>query len=279
MLDFGGDGVTHVNMNREVGDNSDWGDRMKLRVLGSAGAEFPNFRPPAFLIDDQLLLDAGTIGSVLTEEEQWRLKNIFITHSHLDHIRAIPALADNIIIKNLTHTIKVYGIRTVIDAMREHLFNNVIWPDFTRLPTEHRPVLQFEPIECNHDYSVGDYRIRAVAVDHTVPAVGYRISKGGVSLVYTGDTGPTDEIWRYASGADALIVEVSFPNNMEPLALLTKHLTCSLLSVELDKIDSLPKRILITHPKPQYYDIIRTEIECLGMEGIELLHDGAVFEL
>jgi hypothetical protein len=81
------------------------------------------------------------------------------------------------------------------------------------------------------------------------------------------------------SGIDALIVEVSFPNNMEPLALLTKHLTCSLLSLELEKIVRLPKRIFITHPKPQYYDIIRTEIECLGMKEIELLHDGSTFEI
>jgi ribonuclease BN (tRNA processing enzyme) len=252
---------------------------MKLRVLGSAGAELPNFRPPAFLIDDQLLLDAGTIGSVLTEEEQWQLKNIFITHSHLDHIRAIPALADNIIIKNLNHTVTVFAIQDVIDAMRQHMFNNIIWPDFTCIPTIEKPVLRFETIDCGVDYSIGEYCIRAVPVDHTVPAVGYRVSKDETTLVYTGDTGPTEEIWRYASGADALIVEVSFPNDMEPLAILTKHLTCSLLSVELEKIKSLPKRIFVTHPKPQYYDIIRSEIECLGLKGIELLHDGAVFEL
>jgi ribonuclease BN (tRNA processing enzyme) len=252
---------------------------MKLRVLGSAGAEFPNFRPPAFLIDDQLLLDAGTIGSVLTEEEQWRLKNIFITHSHLDHIRAIPALADNVIIKNLSHTVNIFSTQDVIDALRQHLFNNVIWPDFTCIPSSDKPVLRYEAITCGREYTIGDYRIQAVQVDHTVPAVGYRVCKGDTTLVYTGDTGPTEEIWHYASGADALIVEVSFPNNMEPLALLTKHLTCSLLSTELEKIESMPARIFVTHPKPQYYDIIRSEIDCLGLKEIELLHDGAIFEL
>jgi ribonuclease BN (tRNA processing enzyme) len=252
---------------------------MKLRVLGSAGAEFPNFRPPAFLIDDQLLLDAGTIGSVLTEEEQWALKNIFITHSHLDHIRAIPALADNIIIKNLRHTVRIFSIPDVITAMRDHMFNNIIWPDFSVIPSPDKPVISFEAIDTALEYTVSDYRIRAIPVNHTVPAVGYRVCHGETTLVYTGDTGPTDEIWQYASGIDALIVEVSFPNNMEPLALLTKHLTCSLLSSELEKIAVLPKRILVTHPKPQYYDIIRSEIECLGLKEIELLHDGALFEI
>ena len=252
---------------------------MKLRVLGSAGAEFPDFRPPAYLVDGHLLLDAGTIGSVLTEEEQWGLRNIFITHSHLDHIRALPALADNIIIKNLRHTVKVFGIPEVVSAMREHMFNNIIWPDFSVIPTPDMPVISFETIDTGVEYTVSDYRIRAIPVNHTVPAVGYRVCHGSTTLVYTGDTGPTEEIWQYVNGIDALIVEVSFPNNMEPLALLTKHLTCSLLSVELEKIVRLPKRIFITHPKPQYYDLIRTEIEGLGLKGIELLHDGAVFDI
>jgi ribonuclease BN (tRNA processing enzyme) len=252
---------------------------MKLRVLGSAGAEFPGFRPPAFLVDDHLLLDAGTIGSVLSEEEQWKLKNICITHSHLDHIRGIPALADNIIIKNLNHTVTIYSTRDVITAMQVHLFNNVIWPDFTQIPTPDRPVLSFREIEVGQLFEVAGYSIRSVEVNHTVPAVGYLVSKDGTTLAYTGDTGPTEEIWRHVSGVDALIVEVSFPNNMEPLALLTKHLTCSLLSIELEKIAKLPKRIFITHPKPQYYDIIRSEIECLGLQQIELLHDGAIFDI
>lgn len=252
---------------------------MKLRVLGSAGAEFPDFRPPAFLIDDNLLLDAGTIGSVLSEDEQWNIKHILITHSHLDHIRGIPALADNIIIKNLTHTVSIFGITPVIDAMQQHLFNNVIWPDFTKIPTENNPVLIFNRIETGKDLNVNGYTVKAVEVDHTVPAVGFIVSSNGVSLAYTGDTGPTFEFWKHVSGVDALIVEVSFPDSMEELALLTKHLTCSLLKTELAKIETLPRRILITHPKPQYYDIIRQEVDALAIPGIELLHDGTVFEL
>jgi ribonuclease BN (tRNA processing enzyme) len=252
---------------------------MKLRILGSAGAEFPNFRPPAFLIDDHLLLDAGTIGAVLTEEEQGRLLHIFITHSHLDHIRGIPALADNIIIKNLRHTVTVYGIQDVVSAMRKHLFNNIIWPDITVIPSPDNPVISFETIDSGREYTVSDYSIRAIPVNHTVPAVGYRVCQGATTLLYSGDTGPTEEIWQYANGIDALIVEVSFPNSMESLALLTKHLTSSLLKAELGKITILPKRIFITHPKPQYFDVIRTEVEALGLKEIEMLHDGAVFEI
>lgn len=252
---------------------------MKVRVLGSAGAELPDFKPPAFLLDDQLLLDAGTIGSVLSEEEQWKIKNILITHSHLDHIRSIPALADNIIIQNQLHTVSVQSIPEVIAALRNHMFNGVIWPDFTRIPSAERPVLTFTTITPYKEYSVDEYRVTAIPVNHTVPTVGYLVKSGGRSLVYTGDTGPTEEIWTFCSGIDALIVEVSFPDSMQDLARLTKHLTPSMLLEELGKIEVLPKRILVTHPKPQYYDRILAEIEGLAITGVELLRDGSIYEL
>lgn len=255
------------------------GGKMKLRVLGSAGAELPDFRPPAFLLDEQLLLDAGTIGSVLTEEEQWKIHTIFITHSHLDHIRSIPALADNIIIKNQRHTVTVLSTEEVIAAMQNHLFNNVIWPDFTKIPNEDNPVITFSTIVPYQENSVGEYVITAIPVNHTVPTVGYVVKSGGKTLVYTGDTGPTEEIWTYCSGADVLIVEVSFPNSMESLAQLTKHLTASMLVAELAKIAVLPKRILITHPKPQYYDQINKEVNELSISGVELLRDGSVYQI
>jgi ribonuclease BN (tRNA processing enzyme) len=252
---------------------------MKLRILGSAGAELPGFRPPAFLLDDQLLLDAGTIGSVLTEEEQWKIRTIFVTHSHLDHIRSIPALADNIIIRNQLHTVSVQSISDVIAALQNHLFNDTIWPDFTKIPTVENPVLKFTTITPFQENAVNGYRITAIPVNHTVPSVGYVVKSGVKTLVYTGDTGPTEEIWTYCSGADALIVEVSFPDSMKDLALLTKHLTASMLVEELAKIDVLPKRILITHPKPQYYDLIHREIKALAIAGVELLCDGSEYEI
>ncbi len=252
---------------------------MKLQVLGSSGAEFPGFRPPAFLVDDNLLLDAGTICSVLSEEEQLNIENIFITHSHLDHIRGIPALADNIIIKNIAQTVTVHSSKDIIAAMKEHLFNDIIWPDFTHIPSVENPVLAFNEVESGRELKIASCNIKVIDVNHTVPAVGFILAKNGKTLAYTGDTGPTEDIWHHVSGIDVLIVEVSFPNSMKPRALLTKHLTCSMLKTELEKIGNLPGRILITHPKPQYYEIIKNEIAGLGIKGIELLNDGAVYEI
>jgi len=252
---------------------------VKLRVLGCSGAEFPGHSPSAFLIDDSLLLDAGTVGSVLNEEEQWRIRNILVTHPHLDHIRSIPLLADNIVVSGLSQTVEVVSIKEVIAAIGSHLMNGVIWPDFTKIPTAEAPVLRYREIVPEEVFQVGPYTVQACPVNHTVPAVGYRVSKGGTSLIYTGDTGPTQRIWELAEDAAALVVEVSFPSEMEEIALLTGHLTPRLLGTELKKLRTLPQRILITHLKPQYYERIKGELDALGLPGVELLQDGSVYDL
>jgi ribonuclease BN (tRNA processing enzyme) len=251
---------------------------MKLRVLGCSGAEFPDHHPSAFLLDDSLLLDAGTIGAVLAEEEQWRIRDILITHPHLDHIGGIPLLADNIVIKGLANKVNLVSTSEIIATIRAHLLNGLIWPDFTTIPSAETPVLSYTEIIQEKEFFVGGFSITAYKVNHPVPAVGYRITKGAVTFLYTGDTGPTDRIWAMAGDISALLVEVSLPDEMEEMAILTGHLTPSLLSKELTKLGKLPPRILVTHLKPQYYDRIKTELEA-GIRGIELLHDGGVYKL
>lgn len=252
---------------------------MKLRVLGCSGAEFPGHGPSGFLLDDSLLLDAGTVGSALDQEEQRRIEHILVTHSHLDHIRGIPLLADNIVVSGLSQKIEVIAIAEVIAAIGSHLMNGLIWPDFTRIPTPLDPVLSYREIHGEEEFRVGDYAVLACRVNHPVPAVGYRISRGDTSLLYTGDTGPTDRIWELAGELAALVIEVSFPSEMEEIALMTGHLTPRLLGKELGKLSRPPRRVLITHLKPQYEEQITRQLRSLAIPGLELLHDGAVHHL
>jgi len=253
---------------------------MKLRVLGSSGAEFPGYNPTAFLIDRKLLLDGGTIGARLNESEQWDIKDILITHSHLDHIKGIPFLADNIIIKNKRHSITLFGIRETLTALRENLLNDKLWPDFTKISAAIDPVIKLRNIVAGRTFRIKDYTIKACRVHHTVPAVGYIIKdRAGKILLYTGDTGPTDEIWHKVPGPDAVIVEVSFPNAMEPLAKRTGHLTARLLATELRKMKDFQGRVFVTHPKPQYISRIRKEIREITGGGVEMLKDGRVYEI
>lgn len=253
---------------------------MKLTVLGASGAEFPGFYPPAFLIDDSLLLDAGTIGAVMDEDAQWAIRHILLTHSHLDHIRGIPFLADNIIIKNKKHNVIVMGIPQTIETLKTNLLNNTVWPDFTAIPNKKTPVLTLKSIPAEKTFKINGYRITAYPVSHAVPAVGYVVeNEKGHRLLYTGDTGPSDKIWKAASRQiHAAIIEVSMPNAMHDMAVMTGHLTADLLVAELAKMKIIPERILITHPKPQYLKTITKELRALKRDNIRLLRSGDVFE-
>lgn len=253
---------------------------MKIRVLGSSGAEFPGYNPPAFLVDSRILLDGGTIGSKLSEAEQWKIRDILVTHSHLDHIKGIPFLADNIIIKNKRHSITIYGIRETLKSLRDNLLNDKIWPDFTKISAAIDPVIKLRNISPGRSFSLNGYDISAYRVNHTVPAVGYvvRDNKGSV-LLYTGDTGPTDDIWKTKEQPSCIIAEVSFPNSMEGLSVKTGHLTANLLERELKKVRVLPDRVLITHPKPQYMKQIKSEIRKIKGVRAEMLEDDKVYEI
>ena len=251
---------------------------MLLRVLGCSGAEFPGFNPPGFLIDDTLLLDAGTIGAALSEAEQWAIRHIFITHGHLDHVRGIPFFADNLVMKNQQHTVQVLSAREILDTLKNHIMNNLVWPDFSCIPSPQAPIISYQELESGETFQGDGYTVTACSVTHSVAAQGYIVRKGDKALLYTGDTGPTEAIWPYATDLSAMIVEVSFPNEMEQMALLTGHLTAKLLMKELEKLAVPPPRILITHPKPQFYQTIKEELNALGLPQLELLVDGGRYE-
>jgi ribonuclease BN (tRNA processing enzyme) len=249
---------------------------MRLKVLGSSGAELPDFHPPAFLIDDSLLLDAGTIGAVLGERAQWKIRDILLTHAHLDHIRGIPFLADNIIISNRKHSVTIMGIHSVLRTLKKNLLNDMVWPDFTTIPDENNSVLRLKPVKTGRPFMLNGYRVTAHMVRHSVPAAGYVVEdEKGKRLLYTGDTGPTEKIWKETGKRiDCAIVETSMPNSMKEMALKTGHLTAQLLKEEIGKMRHVPELILITHPKPQYRDRIEEEIRKLRMGNIRMLADG-----
>ncbi len=256
---------------------------MKIKILGASGAEFPGHNPPAYLINGFLLVDAGTLGAVLEEDEQWAIRYIILSHAHLDHIRAIPFLADNIIIKNKRHHITIMSIGDVLRQLKEHLLNGNIWPDFTTIG-RYGPVLRLQEIKPETWIRIDSLLIQPVLVNHSVPATGYIIKelKGRriiSTLIYSGDTGPTERLWSLADGADVLIVEVSFPDRLSRLAQETGHLTPRLLKGELKKIQTLPRKILITHPKPQYLGLIKRELKALGIKGLRLLKEGEEIEV
>lgn len=254
---------------------------MKLRVLGCFGAEMPGYKVTSFLINEDTLLDAGTVVSSLTIEEQAKIKNIIISHTHLDHIKDILFLADNMIGKG--GTINIISAPFVLDSLKSHILNDAIWPDFTMLPTIADAVLKLVPAEVGVELSLGDITIKPIQVNHTVPAVGYIIKNKNSAFVYTGDTGPTDEIWEEAKKEPNLkfaIIEASFPNNMEKIANASRHMTSFDLAGEVKKLGKSDITVYVTHMKPQYLDIIKDELKAVNdlCSCISVLELGEIIE-
>ena len=250
---------------------------MKIKVLGCSGAKFPGHNIPGFLLNNGIVFDAGSITGVLNEKAQLKIKNIFITHAHFDHIRSIPFLADNITVGENKHEITIISISPVVKTIKRHLFNSSVWPDFTIIPNPDNAIINFIELKAGKSIKINDYVITPYKVNHTVPAVGYLVEdKKERRFFYTGDTGPSHETWEKIGDKQihCLIIDVSFPNSMEEMALKTGHLTPHLLQKELLTIRPTPERTYITHIKPQYFKTIKTELHGLKMKNLKLLKDG-----
>ncbi len=254
---------------------------MKIKVLGASGSEVPRRNCPAFLVDGTVLLDAGTIGVSLNIAEESAVTTIILTHAHFDHIKGIPFLLDNRFIRDAGKPVTVLSGKDVIRDVRKNIFNDRIWPDFTRIPTPEKPVLRFRTLACGRRTFADGFHVTIEKVSHTVPAYGCIVENpNGEVVAYTGDTGPTDLFWKRLNGAElkALIVEASFPNRMKELALKSGHLTPTLLGQEIAKI-SPPPMILLMHAKPQYRAEIEKDVASLRNRAIRFLEEGEILSI
>lgn len=252
---------------------------MKIRVLGAYGGSSPWHRQTSFLLDGTVALDAGALTASLTLEEQALVRSILVTHSHMDHIAALPFLVENVFGRT-EGAIEVVAPPEVTDLLKIHLFNDAIWPDFTRIPTHLLPAVTFRTIEAGLPFQVDGLTARAVPVSHVVPTFGYIVSDGRSSVVFSSDTGPTEELWRVARETPdlkAIFVECSFPDSMSRIADVSKHLTPASLKAEMEKFPpGLP--VMLYHMKPPALAALKLDVARLGEPRISLLDDGDEFE-
>lgn len=254
---------------------------MRVRVLGcSGGIGGRHLRTTSFLVDSDVLLDAGTGVGDLTMAELSQVDHIFITHSHLDHVASIPFLVDTVGGMR-GKPITVYATRPTIEILRNHLFNWAIWPDFTEIPTADAPFLRYQEIEVGETVTLAGRSITAIPARHTVPAVGYHLDSGTASLVFTGDTGPNDALWRVVNriaNLKFLIIETAFSNKERHLADISRHLCPATLADELKKLERNAE-IYITHLKPGEIEPTMLEIEeCAGAFRPRMLQNNLVLE-
>lgn len=254
---------------------------MKLRVLGcSGGIGGRHLRTTALLVDDDILIDAGTGVGDLSVAEMASVDHVFLTHAHLDHIAALPLMVDTVADRR-RQPLTVHATPAVLAMLRNHVFNWAIWPDFTEVPTVEQPFLRYQAIEPGEPVVLGARTITALPVEHTVPAVGYRLDSGRGSLVFSGDTGPCNSFWRAVNRIDNLrhlIIECAFSDREERLAIVSRHLCPSMLARELQKLER-ECDIYITHLKPGQIELTMEEIaRSLGEFNPQMLQNNQVLE-
>lgn len=255
---------------------------MQIRVLGCSGGIGEGVATTSFLVDDDILIDAGTGVGSLSLAEMKAIRHIFITHSHLDHITSIPLLADTLFDSLVGHPITVHAQRSTIKILKEHIFNWAIWPDFTMLPNKSHAVLKFESMVAGSQLDINARCIEMITVNHAVPGVGYRIESKTGSFAFSGDTANNENLWialNKHDNLDLLFIESAFANKDAELARVAFHYCPDSLARDLPKLRHRPK-VCISHLKPGEETMIMKECKTVLPDwNLHQLKTGDVFEL
>ena len=250
---------------------------LTVRVLGPYGGSAPGYRLTTFLIDGETALDAGALTEALPLAAQRRIRRVVLTHAHLDHVASLPFLIENLY--GRSRPLEIVAPAPVLQALRRHVFNDVTWPDFTRLPSRARPTLVYRPARAGRPVRCGDATFTPIPVAHLVPAYGYLVAKPGRAVLFSGDTRPTNGIWeaaRRARDLKAIFLEVSFSDTQAAVARDSCHMTPGLLPGELAKAPARAP-VFLYHMKPPSLSRIRREVRALAEPRLRLLESERSF--
>jgi cAMP phosphodiesterase len=224
-----------------------------------------------YLFNDTIAVDAGCLGHYGTFADQVRVRNVFLTHSHIDHIGSLPIFVDNVY-QGGPDCVSVHASRDVIDCLKRDLFNDRVWPDFIRLSTPEAPFLKLAILEPFRQVEVDGLRFTPVPVDHVVPTFGFVIESATAAVVVASDTGPTTALWERANATPnlkAVFLEASFPEALAPLAQVSKHLTPRQFAQEVQKLTSSPA-VIAVHLKGRYITELVNELQALNIPRLEI---------
>jgi cAMP phosphodiesterase len=253
---------------------------MRLRVLGCAGGSAPGHELSCYLLDDVLAIDAGALTTTLGFRAQRGVQDVLLTHGHLDHVWTLPLFLANRFGGEAVRC-RLYGSSFTLETVRQHLFNDRIWPDFTDSVRENVPLVQFIPLDPGDTATILDYEVTSSPLVHAVPSQAYRIRRGGRSLVVCGDTYSTDSLWQFINDTKdvgAVLIECSFPSRYDWLAKQSLHLTPKLLAKELTKLRAnVP--VLVTHIKPEDRDVVVAELRQIGDARLRVLEQGQTIDI
>ena len=250
---------------------------MRIRVLGCSGGIGAGSRTTALLIDDDVLIDAGTGIGDLALQELDPIRHVFLTHAHLDHVAGLPMLVDRIFDEHFDIPLTVYAREETLRAVQDHLFNGVIWPDFAKLPSAEKPMLRFRVCSPGDTVVIGHREFYAVDVMHSVPSLGYTVQNSGAAFAVSGDTKTNETLWPVLNACNdlkVLVIEVSFPDEMADLAAAAGHYTPATLTADLARLQHEPE-IWLTGMKPgEETRILQQVIDAAPDRDIRMLTRG-----
>ena len=253
---------------------------MRIRVLnsstdGMSGRQFA----ASYLINDCVAIDAGSIGMMSSVPAQRKIRHVFLSHPHLDHIASLPTFLDNVYQLG-PHCPIIYGSDFVRDSLLSDVFNGRLWPDLIRMSQEESPFLRFMLLESQVPVQIDDLRITPIPLDHVVPTMGFIIEDGTAAIAIVSDTSPTEAIWsaaRSQANLRAVFLEAAFPSSMAWLANKAGHLTPREFRGEYRKLNrDVP--VYAVHIKPAYYDEVVAELQKLGIEQLQISEANREYE-
>lgn len=246
---------------------------MEVKVIGAHGGVTKNYHATSYLIDDSLLIDAGSVAQGLDIVDQLKIDHILISHAHLDHTKDLAFICDNCFGLR-DRPFEVYTHPTVRKAIKDHLFNDTIWPDFSLLPNKEKPTMRFHDVKAEEVLELGGYKVTPVHVEHPGDALGFIIENKDSAILFTQDTRATERIWEVGKqfkNLKAIFTEVSFPNHLQGVADASDHHTPKSLGEEIAKMPGQVP-IYLGHLKPNYQEQLITEITALKQPRIHILY-------
>lgn len=251
-----------------------------IKFLGTHGSVGVNSHTTCIQLTDNTLIDAGNIMSSLGEKAK-DINNIFLTHSHLDHIMGCSFLLDNFYTER-EKSLKIYGLPETLEAVKKHIFNNSIWPDFSNFNLKNNPTasLEFVEIEIGRKYKIeNNIFLTPIEANHTVPCCGYIIEKNSDAILFSGDTYKNKKLWDYINthkNIKTLIIDVSFPNSLASIAQKSKHFYPKALQEDLSNLNRKNLNIYVNHIKPSYKDEVIEDLSHIGINKQQILGDGEI---
>ena len=256
---------------------------MKLKLLPSSfekdGAASPRQHLTCFVLNGSVAIDAGSLAMAVTPAERFAIRDIIVTHAHLDHIAGLPLFIDDQF-SDITEAVRIHATSDVIDILERDVFNWSVYPRFSELENSHGKVMEYRPFVQGDEFKVGQLSFKSLEVNHKVPCSGFIVSDDTCSIAITGDTANMDSFWTSLSARkiSALLIECAFPDELAELAEMSCHLTPRTLAKELDKLHDDACEVLIINIKPSYRESVLRQIAALNIPKLRDIEVGRLYE-